>query len=153
MSAIGRVWNSRGGALNGSSPRKRGPILRGAFDEGRGVPPGPDEGPRCVWVPAFAGTTNGNISPSRFEKTVRRVPGGTLFGHGNLQPLDFRGHQRDTLGKFLDRQQREVLPDLVGDFLSGLVVVLDGHAFYSGLIQRAVKRLPAGTPLANQMPL
>jgi hypothetical protein len=51
--------------------------------------------------------------------------------------------------QFLDRQQRQVLPDLVGDFLSRLVVVLDGHA----ALLRAVKRLPAGTRLANQMPL
>src|SRR5882724_11737684 len=70
---------------------------------------------------------------SRLEDAVGGVPGGALFGHGRLQPLDFRSHQRDALGKFLDRQQRQVLPDLVGDFLSWLVVVLDRHAFSSVL--------------------
>src|SRR5713226_5931593 len=66
---------------------------------------------------------------SRFEKAIGGVLGGALLGHGHLQPLDFRRHQRDALGQFLDRQQRQVLPDLVGDFLPRFVVVLDRHAF------------------------
>ena len=78
-------------------------------------------------------TASGTRDLLRLEKTVRRIPGGALFGHGDLEPLDFRSHQRDPLGKFLDRQQRKILPNLVGDLLSGLVVVLDGHAFYSAL--------------------
>src|SRR5439155_7345581 len=67
------------------------------------------------------------------ENAVGGIPGGALFGHGRLQPLDFRSHQRDALGKFLDRQQRQVLPDLMGDFLSRSVVVLNRHAFSSVL--------------------
>src|ERR1700737_1267649 len=73
------------------------------------------------------------IRRSRLEKAVSGVPGGALLAHGQLQPLDFRRHQRDALGQFLDRQQRQVLPDLVGDFLSRLVVVLDRHALSSAL--------------------
>src|SRR4030095_6803534 len=84
-------------------------------------------------VPAFAGAMWYGPAPkfSRLEKAVGGVPGGALLGHGRLQPLDFGSHQRDALGKFLDRQQRQVLPDLMGDFLSWLVVVLDRHAFSS----------------------
>src|SRR5260370_37507585 len=73
---------------------------------------------------------------SRLEKAVGGVLRSALFGHGRLQPLDFRSHQRDALGEFLDRQQRQVLPDLVGDFLPGFVVILDGHAFFPVLKDR-----------------
>src|SRR6202158_3128962 len=66
---------------------------------------------------------------SRLEKIVSRILRGALLGHGRLQPFDFRSHQRDALGEFLDRQQRKVLPDLVGDFLPRFVVILGGHAF------------------------
>src|SRR6266581_9482974 len=89
---------------------------------------------------------------SGFEKVIGGFLGGALFGHGGLQPLDFRRHQRDALGQFLDRQQRQVLPDLMGDFLPRLVVVLDGHAFFLRA-QRSVKRLQAEAWLANQVPL
>src|ERR1035437_7948294 len=86
-----------------------------------------------VWFPAFAGmtqTVTGVRRLSRREKAGGGVLGGALLRHRHLQPLDFRSHQRDALGKFLDRQQRQILPDLVGDFLPRLVVVLDGHVFY-----------------------
>src|SRR6202035_3603733 len=66
----------------------------------------------------------------RLEKAVARVAGGALLGHGGLQPLDFRTHQRDALGEFLDRKQRPRLPDLVGDAFPRLVLVLDGHASF-----------------------
>src|SRR6266581_522185 len=89
---------------------------------------------------------------SGFEKVIGGFLGGALLGHGRLQPLDFRRHQRDALGQFLDRQQRQVLPDLMGDFLPRLVVVLDGHAFLLRA-QRSVKRLQAEAWLANQVPL
>src|SRR5882757_9621319 len=70
----------------------------------------------------------GSSSVLRFEKAVSRVLGRALLGHRHLQPLDFRVHQRDALGEFLDRQQRQVLPDLMGDLFPRLVVVLNGHA-------------------------
>src|SRR5947209_20215289 len=64
---------------------------------------------------------------SRFEETARRILGRALLRHRFLQPLDFRGQQRDALGEFLDGQQVQVLPDLVADFLPRLVVILGGH--------------------------
>src|SRR5258708_32380191 len=67
----------------------------------------------------------------RLEKTVRRLLGGPLLGHGGLQPFDLRRHQRDAFGEFLDRQQRQVLPDLVADFLPRFVVVLARHELSS----------------------
>src|SRR3954471_6066494 len=69
----------------------------------------------------------------RLEKTVGRIPGRALLRSSLLQPLDLRIHQRNALGQFLDRQQRQVLADLVGDFLPRLVVILDGHAFLLAL--------------------
>src|SRR3984893_6514069 len=89
------------------------------------------------------------ITRSRLEKAVGGGFRGALLGHGHLQPLDFIRHQCEALGSFLNRQQRQVLPDLVGDFLSRLVVVLDRHAL-SSVLKRWVKRLPAETRLANQ---
>src|SRR5216684_6053029 len=74
-------------------------------------------------------STSYSVIVSRLEKAVGGGFRGALLGHGHLQPLDFRRHQRDALGQFLDRQQRQILPDLMGDFLPRLVVVLDGHAF------------------------
>jgi hypothetical protein len=66
-------------------------------------------------------STSYSVIVSRLEKTVGGGFRGALFGHGHLQPLDFRRHQRDALGQFLDRQQRQVLPDLVGvTFFLGL---------------------------------
>src|SRR6185312_4869809 len=65
----------------------------------------------------------------RLEKTVGRILGRALLGDGLLQPLDLRSHQRDTLRQLLDRQQRQVLADLVADFLPRLVVIFDRHAF------------------------
>src|ERR1700682_2785300 len=85
---------------------------------------------------------------SRLEKIVSRILRGALLGHGRLQPFDFRSHQRDALGEFLDRQQRKVLPDLVGDFLPRLVVILGGHAFLP-CSTVPLRRLPAAMRLAN----
>src|SRR3954469_21703194 len=64
---------------------------------------------------------------SRFEKPVSCILGRALLAHRFLQPLDLGGQQRDALGEFLDRQQIQVLPDLMGDLLSRLVVILGGH--------------------------
>jgi hypothetical protein len=66
--------------------------------------------------------------PSGFEEAIGGILGGAFFGHGRLQPVDFRIHERDALGKFFNGQQRQVLSDFVADFLSWLVVILDGHA-------------------------
>src|SRR6266851_5462027 len=63
----------------------------------------------------------------RLEKIVRRILGRALFRHRLSQPLDLRIQQRDALGQFLDRQQVQVLSDLVRDFLPRLVVVLACH--------------------------
>src|SRR5437763_15224471 len=70
---------------------------------------------------------------SRLEEAVRGILRRALLRYGLLQPFDFRIHQRNALGQFLDRQQRQVLADLVGDFLARLVVILDGHAFLLAL--------------------
>src|SRR5579863_7835770 len=52
------------------------------------------------------------------EEIVRRVLGGALLRHCRLQPFGFGRQQRNALVEFFHREQREVLPDLVGDFLS-----------------------------------
>ena len=85
----------------------------------------------------------------RLEKTVRRILGRALPGHRLLQPFDLGIHQRDAFGQFLDRQQRQILSDLVGDFLPGLVVILDGQAF-PPCLAIPLRRLPAAKRLANQ---
>src|SRR5882757_3883189 len=64
---------------------------------------------------------------SLLEKTGSRILGRALLRHCLLQPLDLRIQQRDALGEFLDRQQIQILPDLVGDLLPWLVVILGGH--------------------------
>src|SRR4051812_40580102 len=57
----------------------------------------------------------------RLEEAVGGILGGALLVHRRLQPLDFRIHQRNALAKFLHRKQRDVLSDLVTDFLARLV--------------------------------
>src|SRR6516164_7114713 len=66
-------------------------------------------------------------SSLRFEETIRSILRGAFFCCGLLQPPDLGGQQRNPLSQFLDRQQREVLPDLVSDFLARPIVFLDGH--------------------------
>src|SRR5579872_6134566 len=65
---------------------------------------------------------------SRFEEMTGGCFRGALFRRRRLQALDFRGKKRDPLVEFRNREQRKVLPDLVADFLSRSIVVLDGHA-------------------------
>ena len=87
-------------------------------------------------VPAHAGTTwRIGIAPKLYDlkKLLAASFEARFLVTAACNRSISRGHQRDPLVKFLDRQQREVLPDLVGDFLSRLVVVLDGHMPYSVL--------------------
>src|SRR3954451_23056535 len=79
---------------------------------------------------------------SRFEKTIRGVFRGALFRDRFLEPLDLAVEQRDALGELLDREQIEVLPDLVGDLLARLVVVVCGHRSCSGGSVKANQGLP-----------
>src|SRR6266478_383225 len=128
------------GCCAAPSARSRASSTRYGSRRGALLIPGPAE--REAWVPALRRsakrrcTASGTRDPSRLEETGGRLLRGALLGHGHLQPLDLGGHQRDPLSEFLDRQQREVLPDLVGDFLSRLVVILDGHVPCSMLHRR-----------------
>src|SRR3954462_14393999 len=70
--------------------------------------------------------------PSRFKKTIRRILRRTLLRHRFVEPLDLTIEQRDAFGELLHREQIEVLPDLVGDLLARLVVVVCGHRSCSG---------------------
>src|SRR5215475_2491325 len=61
------------------------------------------------------------------EEIVGRVLGRTLLGGGLLQARDLAGQKRDAFVQLLDREQRQVLADLVGDLLARPVVVFDWH--------------------------
>src|SRR5262245_9274522 len=71
---------------------------------------------------------------SRFEEAVRSLLRGALLGERRLQPFDFAREQRDTLGQILDRQQRQILTDLVADFPAWAVVFLEWHISPRSLI-------------------
>src|SRR5579872_3086799 len=65
--------------------------------------------------------------PSRFEETGGGFLRGALLGGGRLQAFDLGGEKRDALAEFLDGKERKVLPDLVTDLLSRLVVIFSDH--------------------------
>src|ERR1051326_2206502 len=69
--------------------------------------------------------------PSAFEELVGGGPRRTLGCDRSLEPGDLRLERGDALRELLDREQREVLPDLVDRlFLRELVV--DDHADLAG---------------------
>src|SRR4051812_32575404 len=57
----------------------------------------------------------------RLEKTVRGILRGALLGGGGFQALDLASEQRDALVQFFQRQQRQILADLVADLLARAV--------------------------------
>src|SRR6201995_756257 len=63
----------------------------------------------------------------RLEERARGILGRAFPGGRLAQPLRFGIEQRDTLVELLERKQRKVLPDLVGDLLARPVVVFDWH--------------------------
>src|ERR1700676_4520342 len=82
--------------------------------------------PLAEWQASLTTSSRRTPPEARHEaRPRRRAPplplGGEGWGGGLLA---FRA-----LGHFLHQQQRQVLPELGGDFLPRLVVVLDGHAF------------------------
>ena len=87
---------------------------------------------------------------SRFENAVGRVARGALPGKRLLQSLDFAREQRNAIGQFLDRQERQVLPNLVAQLLLRSIIVLDRHLVLPFVPRFDVMRLPAKVGLANQ---
>src|SRR5262245_20429513 len=63
----------------------------------------------------------------RLEKAVRRILRRALLGGGGFEPLDLGLQERYALGQFFDREQRQILANLVADLPSRAVVVLDRH--------------------------
>jgi hypothetical protein len=69
------------------------------------------------------------LSRSGFEKSIRCVAASSLLCGVCCQPFDLGREQRNASRDVIDGQQRQILPDLVDDFLSRFVVfIVDGHA-------------------------
>src|SRR6201999_3730039 len=60
---------------------------------------------------------------SRFEKRIRGILRCALLGRRFLQSRDLGRQQRDTLGQLLDREQREILADLMRDPLPRTILI------------------------------
>jgi hypothetical protein len=63
---------------------------------------------------------------SLLEKLIGRRLRDVLGRHVGFKPSNFIVEQGDTLGQFANREQCEVLPDLVNDLLFRPVVFVDG---------------------------
>src|ERR1700686_454422 len=66
--------------------------------------------------------------PLLLEKPVGHIARGQFPGDGRVEASDLLFHQRDPLLQLLDREQREILADLVRDlFLRAIVFVYCRH--------------------------
>lgn len=65
---------------------------------------------------------------SRFEERIGGVAAGALFRGISFQPFDLGREPRDPLLNILDGQQRQILSQFVGYFLSRFVIVIAGQA-------------------------
>src|SRR5947208_17188557 len=90
------------------------------------------------------------------EKLIRGRALRLLLRLVGFEPRDLLVEQRDALVEFLDRQQRQVLPDLVRDLLLRPVVLIDRwHGRASALTACQVNRptaslLPVHPPATSQ---
>ena len=69
-------------------------------------------------------TRAGRETASAFEELICDAARRLLLRARGFEPFDFAREQRDALSELFDRQQREILPDLVDKFLFRLVLVL-----------------------------
>jgi hypothetical protein len=67
------------------------------------------------------------------EKGIRRRADILFSRHVGFKPRDFFFQERDSLAEFARRQQREILPEFVNEFLLRLLLVIKG---WHGILQR-----------------
>jgi hypothetical protein len=82
---------------------------------------------QCAALPAPQHAHH-NGAHSAFEKHFRRIARGALGLHRNLKPHDFLAQQSNPRLQFLDRQQRQILPDVVRHFGARFVIVEKRHS-------------------------
>src|ERR1700761_5515691 len=140
LSPCGREWLREAKPGEGMAPHAQLPFARAERYPSSGalrVPPSPTRGE--------GKRERVRVTSLRFEKRVSRVLRCALFLCGFFQPRDLRGEKCHAFAQLLDREQRQVLSDLVRDLLLRPVVFFDGHAApplissASGLVARSIR--------------